>query len=170
MFAISHPLQRALQRFRNPPSGGATVRTAVAGRLSDLLGEVWRVSRVTVDARGIGETIATVLARRLGEDVVQPLRFSAEAKSRLGFGLLAAVNAGRLKCYAADGSTEYATFCREIEQARVAYRPGWRMTFYVDAADGHDDYLVSLALAAEAGRDGLAQPRAARGRAPVLAG
>ena len=137
-------------------------------RLSDLLGEVWRVSRVTVDATGIGETIAAVLARRLGDDVVQPLRFSAEAKSRLGFGLLAAVNGGRLKCYAADSSPEYATFFREIELARVGYRPGGRMTFHVDAADGHDDYLASLALAVEAGRDGLPQPRVARGRAPVL--
>lgn len=141
---------------------------ALLARLSDLLGEVWRVSHVAVDATGIGETIATVLARRLGEDIVQPLRFSAEAKSRLGFGLLAAVNSGRLKCYAADGSAEHATFAREIELARVAYRPGGRMTFHVDAADGHDDYLVSLALAVEAGRDGLPRPRVARGRAPAL--
>jgi hypothetical protein len=43
------------------------------------------------------------------------------------------------------------------------------MTFHVDAADGHDDYLVSLALAVEAGREGLPRPRVARGRAPVLA-
>jgi hypothetical protein len=43
------------------------------------------------------------------------------------------------------------------------------MNFYVDAADGHDDYLVSLALAAEAGREGLPPPRVARGRVPVLA-
>ncbi len=34
MFAMSHPLQRALQRFRTPPSGGATVRGDVAGRVS----------------------------------------------------------------------------------------------------------------------------------------
>jgi len=100
---------------------------------------------------------------------VRPLRFSAEAKSRLGFGLLAAVNGGRLKCYAADGSPEFATFLREMELARVGYRPGGRMTFHVDAADGHDDYLASLALAVEAGRDGIPQPRVARGRAPVLA-
>lgn len=169
-----------------PPAAGATVpeprlevveHVAEAGaphdellaRLSDLLGEVWRVSRVTVDATGLGETIATVLARRLGEDIVQLLRFSTDAKSRLGFGLLAAVNGGRLKCYAADGSAEYATFSSEMKLARVAYRPGGRMTFYVDAADGHDDYLASLALAVEAGREGLPQPRVARGRAPVLA-
>ncbi len=145
-----------------------TPHDALLARLSDLLGEVWRVSRVTVDATGVGETIATVLARRLGEDVVRPLRISAEGKSRLGFGLLAAVNGGRLKCYAADGSPEYATFFREVELARVAYRPGGRMTFHVDAADGHNDYLASLAFAVEAGRDGLPQPRVAPGRAPVL--
>jgi hypothetical protein len=141
---------------------------ALIARLLDLLGEVWRVRRVCVDATGMGETIAAVLARRLGEDVVQALRFSAEAKSRLGFGLLAAVNSGRLKCYAPDGSDEYAGFRRELELARVAYRPAGGMNFYVDAAEGHDDYLVSLALAAEAGRAGLPEPRVARGRTPAV--
>jgi hypothetical protein len=37
------------------------------------------------------------------------------------------------------------------------------MTFYVPPAQGHDDYVVSLALALEAGRD-LPGPRVARGR------
>jgi hypothetical protein len=157
-----------LEIVEHVAAAGAAHDTLLA-RLSDLLGEVWRVCRVAVDATGVGETIATVLARRLGEGVVQPLRFSAEAKSRLGFGLLAAANGGRVKCYAADGSADYGTFSREVELARVAHRPGGRMTFHVDAADGHDDYLVSLALAVEAGREGLPRPRVARGRAPVLA-
>ncbi|MEX1193441.1 MAG: hypothetical protein WD904_11285 [Dehalococcoidia bacterium] len=163
--AISGP---RLEIVEHITEAGASHDTLIA-RLCDLLGEVWRVRRLTVDATGMGETIASVLSRRLGADVVRSLRISAEAKSRLGFNLLAAVNSGRLKCYAADGSPEYAAFWREAELARVAYRPGGGMSFHVDAADGHDDYLASLALVADAGRDGLPQPRVARGRTPVLA-
>jgi hypothetical protein len=137
--------------------------------LADLLGEVWRVSRVTVDATAMGEAIAAMLARRLGDNVVRPLRISSASKTTLGFELLAAVNGGRLKCYAADGSPEYAEFQREIEMARVAYRPGGAINFYVDTTDGHDDYLASLALVVDGGRGGLPRPRVARGRTPVLA-
>jgi hypothetical protein len=134
-------------------------------RLADLLGEVWRVRRLAVDATGLGETLARLLARRLGESVVRPVRFTAESKSKLGYGLLAAVNGGRLKVYAADGSTEYIQFQREIEAARVHYRPSQQMNFFVAPADGHDDCLVSAALAVEAAKDMETRPRIARGRA-----
>jgi hypothetical protein len=36
------------------------------------------------------------------------------------------------------------------------------MNFYVDPSEGHDDYLMSLALTVEAATD--ARPRTARGR------
>ena len=131
-------------------------------RLADLLKEVWQVRQLAVDATGLGETMARLLAHSLGEDRVLPVRFSAEAKSRLGYRLLAAVNGGRLKVYAADGSPEYIAFWREMELARLAYRPNRTMNFYVETVQGHDDYLMSLALVAEAARD-LAPLRAARG-------
>jgi hypothetical protein len=44
----------------------------------------------------------------------------------------------------------------------VAYRANQTMNFFVDPAEGHDDYLVSLALAVEASAG--SKPRAARGR------
>ena len=141
----------------------------VFARLVHLLGDVWRVRRLAVDATGLGETLARLLGRALGEDVVQPLRFSAESKSRLGYGLLASVNGGRLGMYAADGSEEFSRFWREVEQARVAYRASQTMIFYVAPADGHDDYLVSLALAVEAGREFDPRPRIARGRLQTMA-
>lgn len=94
-------------------------------------------------------------------------RISAKAKSRLGFELIAAVNIGRLKCYAADGSAEYTAFQREMELARIAYRPAGEINFYAD--QGHDDYLASLALAVDAAAGSLPAPRIARGRAPALA-
>jgi hypothetical protein len=134
------------------------------GRLTDVLGRVWNVQRVTVDATGLGETIARMLQRALGEGVVRPYRFSTESKSRLGYELIAATNSGRLRMYATDGSPEYAEFWRQIELARVAYRPNQQMNFYVEPSAGHDDYLVSLALAVEAASDAVTAPRIARGR------
>ena len=131
--------------------------------MTDALGEVWRVRRLAVDATGLGETLARLLARRLGDSVVRPVRFTAESKSKLGYGLLAAVNGGRLKLYAADGSSEYAQFQREIEFARVHFRPNQQMNFFVQAADGHNDYLMSAALAVDAANDIETRPRIARG-------
>ena len=141
---------------------------ALFARLADLLRDVWRVRQLAVDATGLGETLARLLTRALGSQVVQPVRFTAESKSRLGYGLLAAVNGGRLKMYAADGSPEYVEFWRQMELARVAYRPNQTMNFFVPPSQGHDDYLVSLALAAEAAA-GLeaTRPRVARGCLPV---
>ncbi|MDO8615541.1 MAG: hypothetical protein Q7T33_07350 [Dehalococcoidia bacterium] len=137
---------------------------AVFARLADVLGSVWRVRRLAVDATGLGETLARLLARALGGSVVQALRFTAELKSRLGYGLMAAVNGGRLKMYAADGSPEYPEFWRQMELARLVYRPNRTINFFVEPAQGHDDYLVSLALCVAAGRDLPAPPRIARGR------
>jgi hypothetical protein len=136
-------------------------------RLADLLREVWRVRSVAVDATGLGETMARLLTRALGPDVVRAVRFTSESKSRLGYGLLAAVNGGRLKGYAADGSREYREFRRELELARVSYRPNQMMNFFVEPSEGHDDYLMSLALTAEAAKETDVRPRVARGRVPA---
>ncbi len=130
--------------------------------LVDLLRGVWRVRRVAVDATGLGETMARLLASALGSEIVAPVRFSSESKSRLGYNVLAAVTGGRRTMYAADGSAEYRQLWREIEQARVAYRANQTMNFYVDPSEGHDDYLISLALVVEAASG--ARPRTARGR------
>jgi len=131
-------------------------------RLADLLREVWQVRRLAVDATGLGETIARLLTAALGSHVVRPVKFTQESKSRLGYGLLAAANGGRLKLYAADASPEYRQCRQEIERARAVYRANRTMNFFVDPSEGHDDYLMSLALLVEAGSD--AAPRTARGR------
>ncbi|GMU41895.1 MAG: hypothetical protein AMXMBFR23_27610 [Chloroflexota bacterium] len=132
--------------------------------LADRLRRVWRVRRVAVDATGLGAPVADLLTARLGRGVVEAVTFSAERKSRLGFALLAAAHSGRLRIYRADGSAEAAECRRQLSLARADYRASGAMRFDVDPAEGHDDYLMSLALAVSAaGVDG--GPRTARGRA-----
>jgi hypothetical protein len=92
---------------------------------------------------------------------VQPFKFTQASKSQLGFDLIAAVNSNRLKCYAGDGSREFAEFLMEIEKAKSQYRPNQTLNFYVDPSEGHDDYLTSLTLCIYAAKDSL--PRVAQG-------
>jgi hypothetical protein len=49
----------------------------------------------------------------------------------------------------------------EMEKARSIYRPNQTLNFFVDAGDGHDDYLMSLALMVQAASRCV--PRRARG-------
>ncbi len=130
-------------------------------QLVDILKNVWHCRRVVVDATGAGQPVASFLKKTLGSRVV-PFTFTAASKSRLGFDLLAAINSGRLKMYAGDGSPEYQEFWQEMETARSHYRPNQTMNFYVDPARGHDDFLMSLALLVEAAN--TYSPRGARGR------
>jgi hypothetical protein len=132
-------------------------------QLVDLLKSVWRCRRVAVDATGVGQPVSSFLRQSLGSRVV-PFTFTAQAKSDLGFNLLAAVNSGGLKMYAGDGSPEYQEFWFEMEMAKSQYRPSQTMNFFVDPARGHDDFLMSLALLVEAA--GQYTPRGARGIPP----
>jgi len=129
-------------------------------QLVDILKNVWHCRRVLVDATGVGQPVSSFLRQSLGSPVT-PFTFTAKSKSELGFSLLAAVNSGRLKMYAADGSAEYQEFWSEMEKARSQYRPSQTMNFYVDPAQGHDDFLMSLALLVEAANQYT--PRGAKG-------
>ena len=135
-------------------------------RLIDLLRDVWRVQCVAVDATGLGETAARILAAALGPSRVAVVKFTSESKSKLGFALLAAINGGRLKAYRGDGSPEHRQFWRQAELARIAYRANRTMNFFVEPADGHDDYLMSVALLVHAslGRERRAATGRMRGR------
>jgi len=135
--------------------------TDLYSTLVDLLKNVWDCKRVVVDATGIGQPVASFLRHSLGSCVI-PFQFTQRSKSEIGFELLAAINSGRLKVYAADGSPEYQEFWFEIERAKSHYRPSQTMNFYVDPSEGHDDFLISLALVVEAAKH--YQPRGARGR------
>jgi hypothetical protein len=128
--------------------------------LVDILKNIWHCQRIVVDATGVGQPVASFLRQALGSKVI-PFTFTAPSKSELGFNLLAAVNSGRLKMYAADNSAEYREFWYEVEKSRSYYRASRTMNFYVDQSDGHDDYLMSLALLVEAAA--RYSPREARG-------
>ncbi|MFC2066883.1 hypothetical protein ACFLUO_07565 [Chloroflexota bacterium] len=129
-------------------------------QLVDILKNVWHCRKVVVDATGIGEPVSSFLRKSLGSRVA-PFTFTQRSKSELGFNLLAAVNSGRLKVYKGDGSAEYQEVWFEMEKARSQYRPSQTMNFYIDPAQGHDDFLMSLALAVEAANQYT--PRGARG-------
>jgi hypothetical protein len=129
-------------------------------QLVDILKNVWHCRRVVVDATGIGQPVSSFLRQALGSRIT-PFTFTAPSKSALGFNLLAAVNSGRLKVYKGDGSAEFTEFWLEMERAKSQFRPSQTMNFYVDPAEGHDDYLMSLALLVEAGSHYA--PRGARG-------
>jgi len=135
--------------------------TDLYSQLVDIMKNVWHCRRLVVDATGIGQPVSSFLRQSLGS-VVIPFTFTQPSKSELGFNLLAAINSGRLKMYAGDGSVEYREFWWEMEKAKSQYRPSQTMNFYVDPAQGHDDFLMSLALVAEAARH--YQPRGARGK------
>jgi phage FluMu gp28-like protein len=115
-----------------------------------LLGDVWGCRRVAVDATGVGAGVASWLARSLGDELVEQVVFSAPEKSRLAYTLLGMVNTGRCRLYARDGSAEWAEFWREAVACRYELRGGEQMRFYVPEAEGHDDFVVSLALCARA--------------------
>ena len=119
-------------------------------QLVDILKNVWHCRKVVVDATGIGQPVSSFLRQALGSRV-SPFTFTQRAKSELGFSLLAAINSGRLKIYSKDGSQEYQEFWFETERAKSQYRPSQTMNFYVDPTEGHDDFLMSLALLVEAG-------------------
>jgi len=129
-------------------------------QLVDILSNVWHCRKVVVDATGIGQPVSSFLKESLGSRV-SPFTFTARSKSELGFKLLATINSGRLKMYAGDGSPEEQEFWLEMEKARSQYRPNQTINFYVDPTQGHDDFLMSLALLVEAASE--YSPRSAKG-------
>jgi hypothetical protein len=127
----------------------------------DLLKRVWRCRAVVVDATGVGAGVASFLVGALPL-VARPFIFTAASKSALGYSLLAAINGGRLAMYADDGSPESVEFWGQARRARSTLHENQRLSFYVDPREGHDDLLISAALAVEAAAG--AEPRFARGR------
>lgn len=136
-------------------------------QLVDLLGAVWRCQAVVVDATGVGAGVASFLVGALGAQTVVPFAFTAVSKSDLGYQLLAAINGGGLKIFGSapastGGEEDPEAFFNEAPLARSGLHANQRLAWYVDPAEGHDDLLISTALAVQAAQ--VARPRTAFGR------
>jgi hypothetical protein len=129
-------------------------------QMVDILRNVWNCRCIVADATGIGEPIVSFLRQSVSSRIV-PFKFTQKSKSELGFDLVAAINSGRLKLYRQDGSKEFQQIMLQLTRAKSIYRPNQTLNFFVEPSEGHDDYLMSLALAIQAAAK--CQPRVARG-------
>jgi hypothetical protein len=114
---------------------------------------------MVVDATGVGERIADLLAdqlrsRRPGQTsiYVEPFKFTSASASELGYRLLGIVDSGRFKDYAPADELQRA-FLAECAACLYEFaganpnQPGRLMRWGVPSL-GHDDLLLSLALVA----------------------
>lgn len=127
------------------------------------LAETWCVTRLIVDATGVGAGLAAFLDKAL-PGRVQPFIFSSKTKSDLGWGFLAVIDSGRFRDYAASESDRgeqarlRGMFYREAEFCQYNVLPGPAKTLRWGVPDGtrdpasdelvHDDLLVSASLCA----------------------
>jgi len=153
---LSQPVVKVVEQYQ----WTGTPHSRLYTQMTDILKNVWNCQRIVVDATGIGQPVASFLRKELGSRVI-PFVFTSKSKSDMGFELLSFVNSGRLKLYRQDGSREYQEALFELERARVRYRPNQTMNFHVDPQEGHDDFLISLALVVQAAKG--FSPREAKG-------
>ena len=132
-------------------------------RLLDLIREIWEPRKVCVDATGVGAGLASFLVRAM-PNKVEPVVFTVPEKSRLGFGLLAAAETGRLRLFAEGQPARRSNrpssddplmdeMIHQLAETRYRLGPTEEMSFFVPDVDGHDDFVMSLALAVRASED-----------------
>ena len=120
------------------------------------LAEAYRARWVVVDATGVGAGLASFLERALPGRVI-PFLFSQASKSRLGWGFLGIVDAGRWNEPVADDPLR-AEFFQQLAFCQYSIRPGPTRVMRWGVPDGtrnpgsgqvvHDDLVLSAALAA----------------------
>jgi hypothetical protein len=122
----------------------------------------WDIRRLVVDNTGQGAGLASLLSAKLGDERIEPFTFTRPSKSRLGYHLLALINSGRFKLYREHAAPAdiYRECWQQINRARYTLPAPETINFFVDQSEGHDDFLISLALCAQAMQD-IVQPAAA---------
>jgi hypothetical protein len=112
----------------------------------------WNIRRLVIDRTGLGEGLAALLTQCFGEERVVAFRFTRPTKSHLTYQMLSMINSGRLKMYQADEAPPliYEEAWKQLRLARYRIPAQEMMDRYVDAGEGHDDFLMSIALLTEA--------------------
>jgi hypothetical protein len=112
----------------------------------------WNIRRLVIDRTGLGEGLAALLTQRFGEERVVAFRFTRPSKSHLTYQLLSMINSGRLKMYQGDEAPPliYEEAWKQLRLARYRIPAPETMDMYVDPGEGHDDFLMSIALLTEA--------------------
>jgi hypothetical protein len=72
--------------------------------------------------------------------------------------MLAAINTGRLAVYAGEDSAEWRQLWWEARHTRYQLKASERLSWAVPAHEGHDDFVVSLALCARAAENAPPPP------------
>jgi hypothetical protein len=113
--------------------------------------EHWGLRSLVIDATGLGAGLASLLMSRFSAERVLPFTFTRPSKSRLAYQLLALLNSGRLKLYARQDAPQaiYDECWKQLRRARYRLPAPEMLDMYVDPIDGHDDFLISLALLTE---------------------
>jgi len=117
--------------------------------------DIWGIRKLIVDKTGLGEMMASTLQARLGEERVQPFHFTRPSKSALTYEFLTLVNAGRLKMYQQEGADPqiYEECWKQLKLARYSVPSEGVLLMYCNPSEAHDDFLISVALCAEAIRE-----------------
>ena len=117
--------------------------------------EHWNIRLLVIDRTGLGEVMTSLLASKLGEDRLLPFHFTRPAKSKLTYQLLSVIKSGRLRLYTSDQehAAIYDECWQQLTLARYHQLSEHMLNMYVDPSDGHDDFLISLALCCEALRN-----------------
>ena len=168
---------RAVYRVVDRQQWTGTPHRELHDVLVDLARRVWNARQVVIDATGIGAGLASFLegslARRGSLPAIEVIRFTftAQSKSRLGWDFVGMIDSGRFLDYR-DDSEEHGPEAVVTREFRAQLRatafqvlpgPGNLLRWSVPEREGHDDLVVSAALAAVLdGRD--LRPRVARGK------
>lgn len=114
--------------------------------------EIWGLRKIIIDKTGLGEVMASLLETKLGDDKITAFHFTRPSKSKLTYQFLSLINSGRLKMYQEDGAPGeiFKEAWKQLKLARYRIPGQDLMDMYCDPSDGHDDYLMSIALCGEA--------------------
>ncbi|HVL23670.1 MAG TPA: hypothetical protein VM450_06275 [Thermomicrobiales bacterium] len=158
---------RAVYRVVDRRAWTGTRHTALHEQLVDLARNVWRASWVVVDATGIGAGLASFLQASLARTGVRvlPFVFTSASKSRLGWDMVGLIESGRYKEYADDRDELTRLFAAQLRATtyEILPGPGNVLRWSVPAGAGHDDLVMSAALAAALDEVDM-RPRIAVGR------